>query len=320
MQENNFMGEHYRLRSTLAGLAIACSLLACGGGGSDAAPAAVSSVAAAQDPGAPALVNNVATDGFNWINFRRSQIGLPALARNSLIDLAAQGHSDYQKINDTVTHEQTAGKPGFTGVGLFDRLKAAGYLFANADYAYGEVISATSNNTGFYMAEELITAIYHRFVIFEPMFKEIGTGAAATPAGYIYFTSDFTANNGYGPGVGRGNIVTWPYNGQTRVTPNFFSDFESPDPVAGVNEVGYPISVHADINTIMTVQSFTLRPHGGAELPVKLLKPRDNVEIPDSAAAIIPLSVLKAGTTYDVTFSGTVDAVPVSKNWSFTTK
>lgn len=314
---------HQRWRIVLAGLAAACSLLACGGGGGGSAstpPGPQPTSILPQEPGAPAMVNNISTDGLNWINYRRAQIGMPMLIENAVIDRASQGHSDYQKANNTVTHDQTPGKPGFTGAHLLDRLNAAGYTFANASYAYGEVISASTSNSGFYMAEELITAIYHRFVIFEPKFKEIGTGAATTAAGYTYFTSDFAANNGYGPGLGQGGLVTWPVNGQTKVAANFFSDYESPDPVAGVNEVGYPVSVHADINAVLTVQSFTIRPRGGADLAVKLLSAGSDADTPRSAAAIVPLAVLKANTTYDVSFSGTVDSVAVSRSWFFTTK
>jgi hypothetical protein len=272
------------------------------------------------DPGAPSLVNDIATDGRNWINYRRAQVGMPALAHNATIDVAAQGHSEYQRTNNTVTHTETRGKEGFTGETLLDRLTAAGYLFTNTNHAYGEVISATSNQNGAYMAEELITAIYHRFVIFEPVFKEVGTGAAATSSGYAYFTADFAANNGYGPGLAAGNVAVWPFNGQTQVQANFFSDYESPDPVPNVNEVGYPISVHANINSILTVQSFSVRPHGGAELSVRTLTKDVDPETPRSAAAIIPLSKLAAATTYDVAFSGTVDGAPVSRTWSFTTR
>ena len=311
---------HQRWRIVLAGLAAACTLLACGGGASSSTPAAQPTSILPQEPGAPALVNDISTDGLNWINYRRSQIGMPVLTHNALIDRAAQGHSDYQKTNDTVTHDQITGKPGFTGAHLLERLNAAGYTFANANYAYGEVISATTNSSGFYMAEELITAIYHRFVIFEPKFKEIGTGAASTAAGYTYFTSDFAANNGYGPGLGQGGLVTWPFNGQVKVAPNFFSDYESPDPVPGINEVGYPVSVHADITALLTVQSFTIRPRGGADLAVKLLKSSGDADTPRSAAAIVPLAVLQPNTTYDVNFSGMVDGVAVTRSWFFTTK
>lgn len=321
MQETIPMTTSPRWTSALAALAAACSLAACGGGGDNgSATVAPQQNVAAPETGAPAAVGNVAADGRNWINYRRGQVGMPAMTQNALVDRAAQGHSDYQNTNDTVTHDQTTGKPGFTGVNLLNRLNAAGYDFGNASYAYGEVISASTSNSGFYMAEELITAIYHRFVMFEPKFKEIGTGSATNARGYTYFTADFTARNGYGPGLGIGMLVHWPYSGQTGLPPNFFSDFEAPDPVADANEVGYPISVHADISAVITVQSFTVRPRGGAVLPVKLLKTGADPDTPQSAAAIIPLAVLKANTTYDVSFVGAADAVPVTKTWSFTTK
>jgi uncharacterized protein YkwD len=309
-------------------------VIACGGGSSDSASTTTQTVSTSTGnasgsggtttttttvAGAPALTGDIATDGLNWINFRRSQAGVPQLTRNSLIDQAALGHSNYQKTNNVVTHVQTAGNPGFTGAALADRLAQAGYVFnTNASRAYGEVISATSNTSGVYMAEELITAIYHRFVMFEPMFKELGSGAATTSAGYTYFTTDFAANNGYGTGIS--GVVVWPYSGQTGVATDFFSDYESPDPVPDLNEVGYPVSVHANINTTVTVQSFTIQPHGGSALSVKLLAHASDTETPAAAAAIVPLAPLKAATVYDVAFSGAVNGVAVTKNWSFTTK
>ena len=302
----------------LAALALACSLVACGGGSSSSA-----TVAAAPAP--PALVSNIAIDGRNWINFRRSQIGIPQLTPSPLVDRAAQAHSDYQRLNDTITHGEIAGKPGFTGANLLERLTTAGYTFATNSYAYGEVISATSSNSGVYMAEELITAIYHRFAIFEPMFKEIGTGfgtsAKNRTQNYTYFTADFTANDGYGAGVAPGTVVTWPYSGQTQVTPNFFSDYEQPDPVPEKNEVGYPISVHANLNAVMAVNTFTIRPRGGADLATKrILHYSDVAETVPVAAAIVPLDPLRAATMYDVSFTGSVNLFPVAKAWSFTTR
>jgi len=311
------------LRIIAAGCATLLALASCGGGSDTPNVSKLSSGggALAQASTAPALTNDIALDGRNWINFRRSQIGMPELSHNPTIDIVAQGHSEYQRINNLVTHTQSPGKQGFTGAELIDRLTSAGYVFKKTNsYAYGEVISATGNQSGQFMAEELVTAIYHRFVIFEPAFKEIGTGAAATAAGYAYFTANFTSNDGYGPGIGDGNIATWPFNGQTQVAPNFFSDYESPDPVDNINEVGYPISVHANINATVAVQSFSVRPRGGAILQAKQLGRPADLRTPRSAAAIVPLAPLKGGTTYDVSFSGTLDGAPISKNWSFTTK
>ena len=319
------MNSMLRVRQIALACAAAWALVACGGGGggsSAGAPNATPSTGfSGQDASAPTATNNIATDGLNWINYRRSQIGMPALARNAVIDTAAQGHSDYQRINNVVTHDQTAGKTGYTGARLQDRLQNAGYVFGSPN-AIGEVISATSNGSGFYMAEELITAIYHRFVIFEPVFKEIGAGAATTSANYSYFTADFVANNGYGSGIAAGTIVTWPFNGQTQVTPNFNSDYEEPDPVPDRSVVGYPVSVHTNFDRTLTVQSFTMRAHGtSSDLETRLLAlGKDSNTTTKSAAAIVPLAQLASATTYDVSFSGAIDGVPISRNWSFTTK
>jgi uncharacterized protein YkwD len=315
-------------------LALAASLLtACGGGGSSSSTsnatastpittstASTAGFDTAQYAGAPVTVGNVAADGRNWINYRRSQIGMSVLTQNGLVDAAAQNHSDYQRLNDVISHSEEGGKPGFTGVGLDARLATAGFSLTPYNHAYGEVISATTNTSGFFMAEELITAIYHRFVMFEPVFKEIGTGSGTTTRNYTYFTADFVSNNGYGPGLGRGKLAVWPINGQTGVTPNFFSNQEEPDPVAGVDEVGYPVSVHGDISAYVSVSSFTIKPRNGTDLAVKLLQSATDANTPHSAAAIIPLSKLSAATVYDVSFSGTADGVPVSRSWSFTTK
>lgn len=349
------MSEQLRVRMMLAGCVTALALAGCGGGGSDgpdtvtpppsgnappqqpAAPANPDPLTPAPPvtqtppaPGAPVLTGNIAFDGREWINFRRTQVGMTTLARNALVDAAAQGHSEYQGVNNDITHDQTPGRQGFTGATLADRLQTAGYIFnTNNSRAFGEVISATHNGSGQYMAEELITAIYHRFVIFEPVFKEIGTGAATGSTGRNYFTANFTANNGYGPGLATGQVAVWPFSGQTAVPRNFFSDTESPDPVppctgapapdCGLNEVGYPISVHANIDRTILVTSFSVRPRGGANLAVKLLSNANDTHTGRSSAAIVPLARLNANTVYDVSFTGTVGGVPVSRTWSFTT-
>jgi len=307
-------------------------LTACGGGGDGNNSVTTSANADAsispQDAGVPQATGNTATDGFNWFNFRRRQLGIQAVNRNTVIDAAALGHSVYQRDNDTITHEQTAGKPSFTGRSAGDRLRAAGYTIPSSGFAYGEVISATTDTSGFNAAEDLIAAIYHRFVIFEPMFKEAGAGSAGRSGGLTYFTTNFTAI-GLNSGLAQGNVVHYPVASQTRVPRNFFSDNESPDPVPNANEVGYPVSVHANITDRLEVQTFTITPRGGNALPVRLLRKADDAQTPESAAAIVPLSPLAQNTVYDVRFVGRLSGVgsnnvPWSNNidrtWSFTTQ
>jgi len=310
------------LRAGLSASLLAALLAACGGGGDSGTSTPVNAAAVpvtpAVQPGAPTATGDTAADGFAWFNYRRSQIGLSTLTRNARIDTAALGHSNYLRLNNTVSHDQVAGNPGFTGTTTGNRLKAAGYEVTGQS-AYGEVISAAGDRSGFFHAEELITAIYHRFLVFEPVFREMGVGAASA-TNYTYFTTNFAASNGYGTGVARGSVAVYPADGQTAVPVNFMSDTESPDPVPNQNEVGYPVSVHANISSVMTVTSFTIKPRGGADLPVRLLATAVDSHTPDAAAAIVPLARLGAGTTYEVSFRGTVDSVAVVRNWSFTTQ
>lgn len=321
------MSRPNRLAPQTIALIALLALTACGGGGGSGGSgdnpstnASVSSqVPLEGEPNAPQASGDTSTDGFNWINYRRRQMGLAEVTRSSIINTAAQGHSDYQRLNDTITHTQISGRPGFTGVTVLDRLSAAGYVFNQSRYGYGEVIAAIGGNSGFYAAEGLIDAIYHRFVIFEPVFREAGSGTATVPDGYTYFTTKFAAN-GLGPGLGQGNVAVYPFPNQQNVQAVFYSDQEIPDPVPDQNEVGYPISVHADGSATMTVQSFTVRPRGGSPLSSRLLSKATDTQTSASVAAIVPYAALAAKTTYDVQFVGTVDGRAVDRSWSFTTR
>ena len=311
-----------RWKYWITALLSAALLSACGGGDSGDKTSLNTSTQAGQltqEPGAPVLSNNIATDGFNWINYRRSQVGLTPLVRNSLIDNAALGHSNYLNSNSVVVHNQIKGKPGFTGATLYDRLTASGYGVTSV---WGEVIAGVASNSGFYMAENLITAVYHRFLIFEPIFKEGGAGAAVNNSGYAYFTTDLAGNSSYGPGLPTGQIVSYPFSGQTKVATSFSSNEEEPDPVPNQDVVGYPISVHANFDATLSVTAFTVRQRGaGADLTVRLLsKETDAVNTSRSVAAIIPLAPLLAATTYDVSFIGKVNGADVTRSWSFTTR
>jgi uncharacterized protein YkwD len=320
------MTQARRIAALANALSLSFFLAACGGGASNNNPSSPLPVGNATsqllaEPGTPTLTNDTATDGYNRFNFRRQQMGLGLLSRNANVDLAARGHSNYQKVNDTITHVQVAGKPGFTGVGVAERLTAANYVFTSTrGYAFGEVISASANVAGATNAEDLITAIYHRFVIFEPKFLEAGAGSSGFSAtGYNFLTVNFTAN-GLGPGLGKGKFAVYPSANQTGITTVLFSDQELPDPVPNQNAVGYPVSVHADIDTKVIVQTFTISPRGGQPLATRLLSNATDPETPASAAAIIPLAELTAATTYDVKFAGTVSGLTAERSWSFTTR
>lgn len=267
----------------------------------------------------PHLSGETAVDGINWINYRRQQAGENMLARDARLDAAAQGHSNYLQINKLVSHEEMAGKRGFTGASLADRLSAAGFGFHQTGHAFGEVIAATGSNSGFAASDELITAIYHRFVLLEPMSKEIGAAADKALVGSTYFTAD-VVTDGLNQGLGSGNFITYPAANQELVPTFFNNDGETPNPVPSQHQVGFPISIHADLVSTVNVQQFTLQPRGGLAMPVQLLTNATDPNTPQSAAAIIPLNILASATTYDVQFAGKIDGMTVNRRWAFTTQ
>lgn len=320
-----------RLSPLAPAILLSLALAACGGSGGRDQPALTSQP-------------TMATDGFNLFNVQRQRMGLASIARSPAIDIAAQGHSDYLAINknDDITHDEDPSKNGFKGVeGCPDPLRDTpipasesrmykdGYKL-NSPYACGEVISRTPNASGTAAAEALITAIYHRFVIFEPMFRDAGVGATSVTNGYTYFTTDFgrigDVDPSVSPGLAPGKVAVFPYNNQQQVPISFNHGSEEPDPFPkdqfpeiGVT-VGYPISVHANITSAIGVTTFTVSQNGTALPARRLSSTTDPKNTTKSAAAIIPYAPLSQATTYDVRFIGQVDNLPVDRTWSFTTK
>lgn len=257
------------------------------------------------------------TAALRQANLRRGQIGLPALTLNAQIAAAAAGHSAYLATHNLTGHYQSASQypAGFTGTTAGDRLDAAGYPWR----LYGEVISfgPATGTTG---VESLIEAIYHRFGLFDPGADEAGAGMVAN---HPYYGKVLTINLGSQQVPATGSPAGWvgayPYDGQTGVQIDFYSDTESPDPVAGVNRVGYPVSIHVGYGKRLTVSSFTLATAAGTDVPVTLLSSAGDSHVPVSAAAIIPLSPLTPGQSYQASFSGSADGAPFAQSWQFAT-
>lgn len=289
-------------------------------GGESLAPALPDAAQlSAQQSAAPRFTGDVALDGLHWINFRRQQAGLSPLSREPALDEAATAHARYQQRNNLVTHDQDHKLSGFSGEQAPDRLLAAGYPLRQQAVAEGEIVGASMQADGFAIADELLTAIYHRYVILEPVFDQAGAGMASRAGGYTWLTVNFVASRGdrVRPEL---PLVVWPAIGQTAVRTYFFSDQETPDPVPGQDRVGYPVSVHAPMFSRLRVDRFTISEPKGEPLPVRLLDPAQDTETPNSAAAIVPIQPLLPGRVYEVRFAGTINTEPIGLQWSFTTQ
>jgi hypothetical protein len=68
-------------------------------------------------PGAPTLTGNIALDGRELAQLPPQRwSACPRSRAAAVIDTAAQNHSDYQRINNVITHDEVASNQGFTGV------------------------------------------------------------------------------------------------------------------------------------------------------------------------------------------------------------
>ncbi len=300
-------------------LASTVLLSACGGHEHPVDPDAAQLSAIEAAAGAPTASGDVAADGIVWINFRRTQAGLPALRRDPRVDLAAARHSNYQQLNDLVTHDEDPRKPGYIAAVTSERLRAADFPLLATAFADGEVIAATGTPDGFASVEGLLGAIYHRYVVLEPMFNAAGAGAAHRDGSFYWLTMNLVGLKG-ATGIAKGSVVVWPLPSQTNVRPNFFSDQETPDPVPQADEVGYPISVQANLDAVLRVDHFTLSDADGRTVDTTQLDARTDRDTPPSAASIIPLQPLRSGMTYSVSFAGRLDEQMIERSWSFTTR
>ncbi len=298
---------------------IVLALAACGDGSQRSSTGSSTAQLSAQERGGPQATGDLSTDGLAWINFRRSQAGLQAVARDARLDRAAHAHAGYQQLNNLITHDEDRMRMGFSGTTSADRLRAAGYPLDTDARADGEVIAATAEADGFAAAEGLLGAIYHRYLMLEPRFDRAGAGDSHRGGGYYWLNVNFVASHG-SAGLASHRVAVWPVPDQLRVRTHVFSDQETPDPVAGRNAVGYPISVHANLGSQLQVDHFTLRERSGAAQRVVRLDASSDRDTPPSAAAIIPWARLRRATVYDVEFAGSTDGVPVERRWSFTTQ
>ena len=75
--------------------------------------------------------------GLCYANYRREQVGLAPLTARDALNTVAQNHTGYMLANNTLTHDEQSGKPGYTGAAPNDRIQAAYSSNATAEVVAG---------------------------------------------------------------------------------------------------------------------------------------------------------------------------------------
>lgn len=273
------------------------------------------------------------TAGLCYANFRRMQVGLPALEAQGAIGVAAQNHSNYMLWNKTLGHSEDPALRGFTGASPDVRVQAQYQTDAMAEVVGdatkwssdpNAVLNLSSNDV---LVSELFDAPFHRIALLGS-FKSAGSGYAeqrSTAAGgataSFYQTVDLA--DATMPGTGN-QMVAYPFAGQTDA-PSSWVNTESPNPAPGYQNqtLGYPITLQAiDSSLVLNADTFVLTDAQGNNVNCLKVDARSANLAADAAGIAIctPLAPLAAASKYNVKVTGSLGGKPLNLSWSFTTR
>lgn len=249
-------------------------------------------------------------EGLNFLNEVRVRAGVPPVKLNAAITKAAIAHAEFYNANEADlpglgAHSEIAGRPGYTGKSALERMMAAGWVSGYRGYSYGEVMHFGQTSTIAAIQGWLDTA-YHRAIILDPAFTEIGIGLVQGTA---------VLDTG-GPGMSQQaqvGITVYPYDQQSGVPVGFYGG-EVPDPLMqfAVKYSGYIISANTDKD--MTSHTAVITDETGTEVPYY-------EEVKGDDLYLFPKPILKGNHKYTVSLKYQVEgaADTLSKVWSFTT-
>jgi len=114
---------------------------------------------------------------FEYVNAERTRSGLGVLRQAPILDLAAADHANYLALNPDLgaTHDQVAGRPGFVGATIRDRISLRNYVGA----AFETIALSTSALEG---VRSLNSAPYHRLGLLSAGDSQFGGSYVATGA------------------------------------------------------------------------------------------------------------------------------------------
>lgn len=328
------------IKSLVLTLAAASALTACGGGGGGGStggvtppptptPDPVTTAPAGTTQAVPTYTAGSAQlQMLNAINSYRQQCGFPAFQQNTMLDRAAQNHAEYMAANGaTPGHIETAGNPGFTGAKPQDRAIALGWP---SGLGVGEVAAGFWNGKALTPAENGQALLdtwssgpYHQTAIADygtllgsGVAQKDWQGSPTVLGGLLFGSSTYPPSNI----TTSGNVLTFPCQGSTGLP--YKGAGEIPVPPGTSGPWGTPVTVTGNPTDTVTLTSGTMIAAGSSTVitltvltsendPAKLVK--------KNLAVAYPLAPLAPNTTYSVNLNGTVNGVPFTRSFTFTT-
>jgi uncharacterized protein YkwD len=254
-----------------------------------------------------------------YFNARRAEVGLPAMAFDANIALAASEHANYLLRNNAHGHDEVAGAPGFTGIDATSRVRRHTDV-----YGASEVLSVfNSHRPAEDAIEQIFASPYHRSTIF---FDWVRAGAAAQTAATSVTVVDFAD---IGHALADNELVAYPYDRQADA-PVVWTDNEVPDPMGAGSayrgrDVGYPITLSGGPTAHIELDTFELRNAKGRVFPCHIAA-LTSADTGRNTAVCTPMEPLQPGTRYLVHAVGRLTQAtrfanaPFALDWSFTTR
>lgn len=324
----------------------ALPVLASTPGGNTGAPAAAPPRTATPTDGVQSatLVTSVAPDtygagsegrqAFELLNAERGRCGFGLVAQNAKLDAAAQAHADWQILNNQLSHTETAGTPGFTGVTPLDRVSAAGYVPSGVGEEISSLFySGSIAGTGVFGVRALLALPYHQLGMLGGYrdvgialrgSDQLGTTANRGPRTVQQLNFGFTPSAGRQEPAGD-QVLTYPCEGTSGVFYEITN--ETPNPVPGrdlrASPLGPGVVVAVRSGQTLAISSATMTTLSG-RAPVALRPPLTKASDPNAVlaahqAVLIPDASLMPNTSYTVNIAGTNDGAPFEKSFNFAT-
>ncbi|KND59681.1 hypothetical protein BVER_00479c [Candidatus Burkholderia verschuerenii] len=241
----------------------------------------------APGPGASAGQSQASALGF--VNARREEVGLPAIAVDRGLEAAARDHARYLVLNRVGTHDEIEGRPGFTGADILTRVR----LHTQAHSASEVLAMIGSSQTDSSPVEHIFASPYHRGAL---LFDWARSGEGSLAGSGSVTVMDFAdiartlANN---------ELIAWPYGTQTRV-PTAWMNNEQPDPMGPDSGyrgqvLGYPITLSGGPNAHIELQNVELRDARGAKVACRIA-PLTAADAARNTAVCTPYEPLKFNT------------------------
>ena len=239
----------------------------------------------------------------------RGSMGLPPLVGDPLMSQAAENHSRYSQLNrgGDSFHDETPGKPGYTGSSPLERCQAVGAACNGAEIVYSDGMDRP--------VEGWIATLYHRFLLLNPLNVFIGGGRVSGGSSVMDGLSAFSFAGENGFLVTPVEFPTGRYDGDLS-----FSG-ETPDPADACKQVGQPVTQPYGTAVTAwvpagTLGPFTVAPLGGAPLAGCSL-----VQDGSASGSFVPEASLQPHTTYVARTTWTPNAQmgPRPLQWQFTT-